>query len=109
MGAQSPARDDTAGTDSGQQDIKAEVVESKARQSTGEQTWRAEIHMPKPEAQNFGGKTRTMCVRGPLRTSRDQADRDAQDLEKAAVGCDTSKVRRWRERCYTTMFHDECS
>jgi hypothetical protein len=40
----------------------AEVVESKARQSTGEPTWRAEIHMPKSDRFNYDGRTRTMCA-----------------------------------------------
>ncbi|CAE7208804.1 unnamed protein product [Symbiodinium microadriaticum] len=75
---------------------KSTVVESKARQSTGERTWRAEIQVPKSGAvHNHDGKTRTMCIRGPLRVDRDQAYRDADDLQKCAQDNpgDTSKVK----------------
>mmetsp|Transcript_113454 Transcript_113454/g.321362 ORF Transcript_113454/g.321362 Transcript_113454/m.321362 type:complete len:191 (+) Transcript_113454:96-668(+) len=72
---------------------RAEVVESKARQSTGELTYRAEILMPKCMRFNYDGKARTMCIRGPVRVDRDQAHRDAEELEKSAAGGDTSKVK----------------
>mmetsp|Transcript_111183 Transcript_111183/g.346526 ORF Transcript_111183/g.346526 Transcript_111183/m.346526 type:complete len:145 (-) Transcript_111183:58-492(-) len=72
---------------------KAEVVESEARQSTGERTYRAEIQMPKLMRYNYDGKTRTMAVRGPLRVDRDQAKRDAEDLEREAAKGDTSSVK----------------
>mmetsp|Transcript_34616 Transcript_34616/g.103452 ORF Transcript_34616/g.103452 Transcript_34616/m.103452 type:complete len:140 (-) Transcript_34616:180-599(-) len=72
---------------------RAEVVESEARQSTGEQTYRAEIHMPKMMRYNYDGKSRTMAVRGPPRVDREQAKRDAAELEREAAKGDTSSVK----------------
>mmetsp|Transcript_40316 Transcript_40316/g.106945 ORF Transcript_40316/g.106945 Transcript_40316/m.106945 type:complete len:147 (-) Transcript_40316:69-509(-) len=72
---------------------KAEVVESKARQSTGERTFRAEIQMPKSMRFNYDGKARTMYVRGPLRVNREQAERDAERLQQEAKSGDTAKVK----------------
>lgn len=69
------------------------MVESKARQSTGEMTYRAEIQMPKSARFNYDGKARTMCVRGPLRVDREQAHRDAEELTSAAADGDTAKVK----------------
>mmetsp|Transcript_83832 Transcript_83832/g.264649 ORF Transcript_83832/g.264649 Transcript_83832/m.264649 type:complete len:140 (-) Transcript_83832:287-706(-) len=73
--------------------LKAEVVESEARQSTGEQTYRAEIQMPKMMRYNYDGKARTMAVRGPLRVDKEQAKRDAAELEREAAKGDTSSVK----------------
>ncbi|CAE7559905.1 unnamed protein product [Symbiodinium natans] len=78
---------------------KAEVVAGKPRPSTGEQTWRAEIMMPqvglgdKSGAYNYGGKVRTMCIRGPHRVDKQQAEEDAIKLEDAAKDGDTRKVK----------------
>mmetsp|Transcript_78217 Transcript_78217/g.243631 ORF Transcript_78217/g.243631 Transcript_78217/m.243631 type:complete len:140 (-) Transcript_78217:262-681(-) len=72
---------------------KAEVVESEARHSTGEPTYRAEIQMPKMMRYNYDGKARTMAVRGPLRVDKEQAKRDAAELEREAAKGDTSSVK----------------
>ena len=68
-------------------------MEGKPRQSTGEQTWRAEILMPQGSGYNYPGKVRTMCIRGPHRVDREQAYKDAERLEKAAEGGDTKAVK----------------
>mmetsp|Transcript_93350 Transcript_93350/g.247836 ORF Transcript_93350/g.247836 Transcript_93350/m.247836 type:complete len:144 (-) Transcript_93350:55-486(-) len=73
--------------------LKAEVVESEARQSTGEKTYRAEIQMPKLMRYNYDGKARTMAVRGPLRVDKEQAKKDAAELEREAAKGDTSTVK----------------
>mmetsp|Transcript_133094 Transcript_133094/g.188029 ORF Transcript_133094/g.188029 Transcript_133094/m.188029 type:complete len:178 (-) Transcript_133094:83-616(-) len=98
-----PAPGGTAGGGAGGEmpgDIgKAEVVAGKPRPSTGEQTWRAEIMMPqvglgdKSGAYNYGGKVRTMCIRGPHRVDKQQAEDDAVKLEEAARDGDTRKVK----------------
>mmetsp|Transcript_73535 Transcript_73535/g.137405 ORF Transcript_73535/g.137405 Transcript_73535/m.137405 type:complete len:146 (-) Transcript_73535:138-575(-) len=72
---------------------KAEVVDGKPRASTGEPTWRAEILMPQSSGYNYQGKVRTMCIRGPHRVDREQAVRDAEQLEKAAESGDTKAVK----------------
>jgi len=72
---------------------KAEVVESKPRQSTGEPTYRAEILVPQSQGYNYAGKVRTMCIRGPSRVDKEQAHRDAERLEKAAESGDAKKVK----------------
>lgn len=72
---------------------KAEVVESKPRQSTGEMTYRAEILMPQGGGYNYSGKVRTMCIRGPSRVDRGQAQADADKLENAALGGDAKEVK----------------
>uniref|UniRef100_A0A7S2BDQ1 Uncharacterized protein n=1 Tax=Alexandrium andersonii TaxID=327968 RepID=A0A7S2BDQ1_9DINO len=81
---------------------KAEVVESEARQSTGEKTYRAEIQMPKMMRYNYDGKARTMSVRGPLRVDREQAKRDAEELEREAAKGDTSSVKALARRMIQT-------
>eukprot|EP00929_Paragymnodinium_shiwhaense_P050047 TRINITY_DN25229_c0_g1_i1.p1 TRINITY_DN25229_c0_g1~~TRINITY_DN25229_c0_g1_i1.p1 ORF type:complete len:196 (-),score=25.18 TRINITY_DN25229_c0_g1_i1:63-650(-) len=73
---------------------KAVVVDGKPRASTGEATWRAEIFMPQSKGvANYGGKMRTMCIRGPHRTVRDQAYSDADKLQKAAETGETKAVK----------------
>mmetsp|Transcript_71999 Transcript_71999/g.185715 ORF Transcript_71999/g.185715 Transcript_71999/m.185715 type:complete len:229 (+) Transcript_71999:132-818(+) len=72
---------------------KAEVVESKTRQSTGERTYRAEILMPQGEGFGPAGRVRTMCIRGPSRVDREKAEDDAQELTKAAQGGDFKQVK----------------
>jgi len=72
---------------------KAEVVDGKPRNSTGEPTWRAEIYMPQASGYNYAGKIRTMCIRGPHRVDKEQARRDAEVLEKAAINGDTKEVK----------------
>eukprot|EP00435_Cladocopium_sp_Y103_P065596 s993_g27.t1 len=61
------------------EETKCIVVESKARQSTGERTWRAEISVPKANDYQFGGKSRTMCIRGPLRVDKDPSVGDPNE------------------------------
>lgn len=62
----------------------AQVVEGN-RLSTGECTFRAEITTSFPgETVTFNGRARTMCVRGPTRIDRDQAQRDAELFTDAA-------------------------
>mmetsp|Transcript_18893 Transcript_18893/g.34155 ORF Transcript_18893/g.34155 Transcript_18893/m.34155 type:complete len:164 (+) Transcript_18893:31-522(+) len=84
---------------------KAEVVESKARQSTGEPTWRAEILVAKETKYNYDGKARTMCIRGPLRVHKDQAYKDADALEQAAGTGDISKVKALAREMLSTNVH----
>mmetsp|Transcript_74207 Transcript_74207/g.217701 ORF Transcript_74207/g.217701 Transcript_74207/m.217701 type:complete len:137 (+) Transcript_74207:82-492(+) len=85
--------DDAGRPDGGGEVPKAEVVASEARQSTGEPTYRAEIQMPKLMRYNYDGKARTMAIRGPLRVDKEQARRDAADLEREAAKGDTSAVK----------------
>mmetsp|Transcript_4518 Transcript_4518/g.9933 ORF Transcript_4518/g.9933 Transcript_4518/m.9933 type:complete len:160 (-) Transcript_4518:13-492(-) len=84
---------------------KAEVVESKARQSTGEPTWRAEILVAKETKYNYDGKARTMCIRGPLRVHKDQAYKDADALDEAAGTGDISKVKAIAREMLATNVH----
>lgn len=53
---------------------------------SGEPTWQAEIYVPQGGslALNHSGRLRTMCIRGPSRTTQEQAARDAQKLNDAA-------------------------
>ena len=55
--------------------------------------FRAEIQMPKNVKFDNGGKARTMCVRGPLRVDKGQAERDAEQLQQEAKDGDTAKVK----------------
>eukprot|EP00435_Cladocopium_sp_Y103_P017677 s1816_g4.t1 len=78
---------------------KAEVVAGKPRPSTGEPTWRAEIMMPqvglteRTGGNSYGGKVRTMCIRGPHRVDKSQAEEDAEKLGAAAKDGDTRAVK----------------
>merc|ERR1712137_1153337 len=72
---------------------KAIVVDGKPRNSTKEPTWRVEILMPQSSGLNHSGKLRTMCIRGPQRLRREQAEEDAAKLEKLAEGGETRAVK----------------
>jgi len=57
--------------------------------NSGEPTFQAEIYVPQTaggatQALNHSGRIRTMCIRGPSRTSPEQAERDAKVLNDAA-------------------------
>lgn len=73
---------------------KSEVVDGKARESTGEPTWRAEILMPHGTGVNYAGKLRTMCIRGPPRLDKEQAYKDGDALDRVAESGDTKKVKQ---------------
>lgn len=60
----------------------ATVVEGKP-QNDGKSTFQSEIMVPQG-GMNHGGKTRSMCIRGPSRTSREQAEADGKRLNDAA-------------------------
>merc|ERR1712039_896109 len=72
---------------------KAVVVDGKPRNSTKEPTWRVEILMPQSSGLNHSGRQRSMCIRGPQRLSRAQAEEDAAKLEKLAEGGETRAVK----------------
>jgi len=54
---------------------------------SGDPTWQAEIYVPQGMGANLNhsGRVRTMCIRGPSRASKDQALRDAKQLEVGAA------------------------
>lgn len=89
------------------EEAKCIVVESKARQSTGERTWRAEISVPKANDYQFGGKSRTMCIRGPLRVDKEQAYKDKDRLEQCAKEHpgDISKVKGMAREMLNSKTH----
>lgn len=71
---------------------QAAVVECSVL-ANGAPTWQAEILVPSPGGGvNSGGRLRTMYVRGPPRSAKDQAIRDAQLLDEAMPG-GTESVR----------------
>eukprot|EP00435_Cladocopium_sp_Y103_P009717 s3557_g2.t1 len=61
--------------------VEAKVVDARTRHS-GEQTYQAEIYLGL-DAQ-AAGRQRTMCVRGPCRVDKSQAQADADKMEDAA-------------------------
>lgn len=54
---------------------------------SGEPTWQAEIFVPQGGNQmlNHSGRQRTMCIRGPSRSSQEQAEHDAKVLNDSAA------------------------
>lgn len=61
----------------------------------GDPTWQAELYVPQGGAQalNHAGRLRTMCIRGPSRADKDQAERDAKLLQDAAMSGGPQKAR----------------
>jgi len=57
------------------------VVEAKQRHN-GDATFQAEILLS--FSQDPSGRARTMCIRGPYRPDKSQAEADADELEKAS-------------------------
>jgi len=68
------------------QEINVALVCQGVPLHSGEPTWQAEIYVPQGGMNmlNHAGRQRTMCIRGPSRTSQEQADEDAVILNKSA-------------------------
>eukprot|EP00434_Breviolum_minutum_P007398 symbB.v1.2.006529.t1/scaffold389.1/size214891/4 len=64
----------------GIESVEAKVVDARTRHS-GEQTYQAEIYLGLDAAS--AGRQRTMCVRGPCRVDKSQAQEDADKMEDA--------------------------
>ncbi|CAK9024936.1 unnamed protein product [Durusdinium trenchii] len=61
--------------------VEVKVVDARTRHS-GEQTFQAEIYLGLDAA--AAGRQRTMCVRGPCRVDKSQAQEDADKMEDAS-------------------------
>lgn len=44
----------------------------------GDRTWLVEVEVPRPGAQQWGGRGGTLCVRGPLHLDRKGAEHDGE-------------------------------
>merc|ERR1712110_1366837 len=44
----------------------------------GDKTWLAELQVPRPGTQEWGGRVGSLCVRGPLRMDRKIAEDDLE-------------------------------
>jgi len=62
---------------------KAQVAEAGTRHN-GDMKYQAEIYMAQPGI-GTAGRARTMCVRGPIRADKNQAERDADQLQVASA------------------------
>lgn len=65
----------------------------------GDLTWQAQIYVPRQgcvHTLNPGQKPPTVCIRGPSRPSRHEADEDARKLESAYKDGGVKEVRRTR-------------
>lgn len=47
---------------------------------------------------SYGGKVRTMCIRGPHRVDKSQAEEDAEKLGAAAKDGDTRRHNLWSQK-----------
>mmetsp|Transcript_2706 Transcript_2706/g.6143 ORF Transcript_2706/g.6143 Transcript_2706/m.6143 type:complete len:159 (-) Transcript_2706:201-677(-) len=65
----------------GIESVEAKVVDARTRHS-GEPTFQAEVYLGLDAA--AAGRQRTMCIRGPCRVDRGQAQEDADKMEEAA-------------------------
>lgn len=68
-------------------EVNVAVVQEGVPLHSGEPTWQAEIYVPQGGslALNHSGRVRTMCIRGPSRSSHEQAEVDAKRLNEAAL------------------------
>lgn len=63
----------------------------------GDLTWQAQVYVPRQGiVHRPGQKTVTVCIRGPSRPSKEEAEKDTRKLEKAFKDGGAKEVRKLR-------------
>uniref|UniRef100_A0A7S1FD96 Uncharacterized protein n=1 Tax=Noctiluca scintillans TaxID=2966 RepID=A0A7S1FD96_NOCSC len=87
------SRQDDRGDDS---EVTSQIVDG-IRRSSGEQTWRAEVSVPRETGGGSLGKRGTTSIRGPNRISKEMAQDDIDLLKKAFKEGGSKEVRKCQQ------------
>merc|ERR1719387_3265330 len=82
---ESPPRSDRGLPGDNEEDeegVEARVIDGQPK-INGDRTWLCEIEVPRPGAQQWGGRRGTLVVRGPLHLDRKGAEEDCELFKEA--------------------------
>jgi len=76
-------------------------IEDGAVKANGSKTWRALIHCPRPQRGERAAMDLpqgTICIRGPSRLTKQEADSDGEQLERVAASGDMRALRDLQQK-----------